>query len=46
MVMTLDVLLSAMHLDNYHYIDSLNITGNCVVINQCNRKSQIGRAHV
>ena len=38
--MTLDVLLSAMHLDNYHYIDSLNITGNCVVINQCNRKSQ------
>ncbi|MCI9147033.1 MAG: glycosyltransferase family 2 protein [Hungatella sp.] len=38
--MTLDVLLSAMHLDGYHYIDSLNITGNCVIINQCNQESQ------
>lgn len=35
--MTLDVLLSAMHLKDYHYIDSLNITGDCVVINQCDR---------
>ncbi len=35
--MTLDVLLSAMHLKNYNYIDSLNITGNCVIINQCNQ---------
>lgn len=35
-IMTLDVLLSAMNLRNYHYIDSLFITGNCVIINQCN----------
>lgn len=35
--MTLEVLLSAMHLKDYHYIDSLNITGNCVIINQCNQ---------
>lgn len=33
--MTLDVLLSAMHLRDYSYIDTLNITGNCVIINQC-----------
>lgn len=38
--MTLDVLLSAMHLEDYHYIDSLNITGNCVIINQCDKASQ------
>lgn len=38
--MTLDVLLSAMHLKDYHYIDSLNITGNCVVINQCEKESE------
>lgn len=38
--MTLEVLLSAMHLDSYHYIDSLNITGNCVIINQCNKNKQ------
>lgn len=38
--MTLDVLLSAVHLKNYHYIDSLNITGNCVIINQCEQTNQ------
>lgn len=38
--MTLEVLLSAMYLENYHYIDSLNITGNCVVINQCDKNSK------
>ena len=36
--MTLDVLLSAMNLKDYHYIDSLYITGNCVIINQCERE--------
>ncbi len=35
--MTLDVLLSAMHLKDYHYINSLNITGSCVIVNQCDR---------
>lgn len=35
--MTLDVLLSAMHLEGYKYINSLNITGNCVIINQCKK---------
>lgn len=38
--MTLEVLLSAMHLEDYHYIESLNITGNCVVVNQCDRNSR------
>ncbi len=38
--MTLDVLLSAMHLKDYHYIDSLNITGNCIIINQCDQTNQ------
>jgi len=38
--MTLDVLLSAMHLKDYTYIDSLNITGNCIIINQCERNGQ------
>lgn len=38
--MTLDVLLSAMHLKDYGYINSLNITGNCVIINQCERQSR------
>lgn len=33
--MRLQVLLSAMHLEGYEYIDSLHITGDCVVINQC-----------
>ena len=35
--MTLEVLLSAMHLKDYSYIDSLNITGNCIIINQCDQ---------
>lgn len=39
--MTLDVLLSAMHLEDYHYIDSLNITGNCIVINQCDKENRM-----
>jgi len=30
-----EVLLSAMHLKSWRYINSLNITGDCVVINQC-----------
>ena len=38
MKMTLDVLLSAMNLENYHYIDSLFVTGNCVIINQCDKE--------
>ena len=38
--MNLDVLLSAMYLEDYHYIDSLNIKGNCVIVNQCDRTRQ------
>lgn len=38
--MTLQVLLSAMHLQDYHYIDKLNITGDVVVMNQCDRESE------
>ena len=38
--MKLQVLLSAMFLDNEQYIDSLNITSDAVVINQCDTKSQ------
>ena len=34
----LEVLLSAMNLKNYKYIDSLNITGDCVVVNQCDKE--------
>lgn len=33
-----EVLLSAMHLDNEDYIDTLNIHSDCVVINQCDRE--------
>ncbi|MCR4743728.1 MAG: glycosyltransferase family 2 protein [Lachnospiraceae bacterium] len=33
----LSVLLSAMQLDDWHYIDNLNISGNALVINQCDR---------
>lgn len=33
--MSLEVLLSAMNLEDYHYIDSLFVTGNCTIINQC-----------
>lgn len=38
--MKLDVLLSAMNLKDFTYIDTLNITGDCVVINQCDRNKQ------
>lgn len=38
--MKLDVLLSAMFLESYDYIDSLNITGDCVVINQTNEDAE------
>lgn len=34
--MRLEVLLSAMHLEDYKYINTLNITTDCVVVNQCN----------
>lgn len=34
--MNLQVLLSAMHLKNFNYINTLNITTDCVVINQSN----------
>ena len=36
--MKLQVLLSAMYLDSEDYIDTLNITSDAVVINQCNRE--------
>lgn len=38
--MTLQVLLSAMHLEDYRYIDKLNIKGDAVVINQCDRQEK------
>lgn len=38
--MKLDVLLSAMHLKNYQYIHTLNITGDCIVINQCDNNKR------
>ena len=37
--MKLQVLLSAMFLDGYEYINSLHISGNCLVVNQCDRES-------
>ena len=37
--MKLQVLLSAMYLDGYEYIDSLHIQGDCVVINQCDHEA-------
>lgn len=36
--MRFEVLLSAMHLQDANYIDSLNICSDCVVINQCDRE--------
>lgn len=36
----LQVLLSAMHLENENYIDTLNITTDAVVINQCDRECE------
>ncbi|MCR4923552.1 MAG: glycosyltransferase family 2 protein [Lachnospiraceae bacterium] len=38
--MTLEVLLSAMGLSDESYIDSLNISSDAVVINQCDRDSK------
>ena len=35
--MTLQVLLSAMHLADESYLDSLHVTSDAVVINQCDR---------
>ena len=44
--MTPEVLLSAMHLDDENYIDSLNIHSDCVVINQCDRKCSRTVKHI
>lgn len=38
--MSFDVLLSAMHLEDESYIDTLNIKSNAVVINQCDREAE------
>ena len=38
MTMKLQVLLSAMHLENENYIDTLNICSDAIVINQCDRE--------
>ena len=35
----LQVLLSAMFLEGYEYINSLQISGDCLVVNQCERES-------
>lgn len=43
--MGLEVLLSAMHLENENYIDSLNITSNSVVVNQCDRSRFLKTDH-
>lgn len=37
--MKLDVLLSAMYLNNADIVDNLNITGNVIVINQCDEEN-------
>ena len=37
--MKLQVLLSAMHLENENYIDTLNVVTDAVIINQCDRES-------
>lgn len=44
--MKLSVLLSAMHLADENYIDTLNITTDAVVINQCDRQSAKNIRHV
>lgn len=44
--MTFQVLLSAMHLDDENYIDSLNICSDSVVINQCDRENAKEIEHV
>ncbi|MBR5766688.1 MAG: glycosyltransferase [Lachnospiraceae bacterium] len=38
--MKLEVLLSAMFLDNEDYVDTLNLTSDAVVINQCDREAR------
>jgi len=38
--MSIEVLLSAMHLEDEKYIDTLNITSDCLVINQCDRETE------
>lgn len=38
--MKLQVLLSAMFLEGYEYINSLNISGDCLVVNQCERNAE------
>ena len=38
--MRLQVLLSAMFLEDASYVDSLNITGEAVVVNQCDRENK------
>lgn len=43
--MSLQVLLSAMYLDNEDYIDTLNIHSDCVVINQCDRECMRHSSH-
>ena len=35
-----EVLLSAMHLENENYVDTLGICTDCVVINQCDREKE------
>lgn len=39
--MKLDLLLSAMYLEHTSDIDHLNISGNCILINQCDKESVI-----
>lgn len=43
--MKLSVLLSAMFLSDENYIDSLNITSDCVVVNQCDRECKHSLEH-
>jgi glycosyltransferase involved in cell wall biosynthesis len=37
----LEVLLSAMHLKDFSYINTLNIETNCTIINQCNEEEKL-----
>lgn len=37
--MKLEILLSAMYLNGYDYINSLNIVSDCVVVNQCEKNT-------
>lgn len=39
--MSVQVLLSAMHLADYKYIEKLNITGDVLVINQCDNNDRL-----